>query len=43
MYADDVCLFVESAESLQRICDNVSAVIDEYDLKLSESNLKWYV
>ena len=29
MYVDDVCLFVESAVSLQRICDNVSAVIDE--------------
>ena len=28
MHADDVCLIAESAESLQRICDNVSAVID---------------
>ena len=36
LYADDVCLFAESAESLQRICDNVSAVIDEYGLNVNE-------
>ena len=36
IYADDVCLFTDSAESLQRMCDNVSAVIDKYGLKVSE-------
>ena len=40
MYEDDVCLFAESAESLQRICDNVSAVIDEYGMKVSEIKSK---
>ena len=28
MYADKVCLFTESVESLEQICDNVSTVID---------------
>ena len=40
MYADDVCLLAESAESLPRICDNVSAVIEEYGLKISEIKAK---
>ena len=45
MYADDVCLFSESAESLQRVCDHVSTVINEYELKVSEkkSLLRWSV
>ena len=36
MYVGDVCLFVEYTESLQRVCDNVSAVIEEYGLKVNE-------
>ena len=40
MYADDVCLFAESAESLQRVCDHVSTVIEEYGLKVSEKKSK---
>ena len=36
IYAVDVCLFAESVESLQRICDNVGAVINEYGVKVSE-------
>ena len=41
MYADDVYLFVESGKSLQRICDNVCVVMEEYGLKVNEikSNL----
>ena len=38
MYADYVCLFAESAKSLQRVCDHVSTVIEEYGLRVSE---KW--
>ena len=40
LYADDVCLFAESAESLQRVCDHVSTVIKEYGLKVSETKSK---
>ena len=40
IYADDVCLFADSTESLQRICDNVSAVIDKYGLKVSDMRSK---
>ena len=40
MYADDVCLFAESTESLQRVCDHVSTVIEEYGLKVSEKKSK---
>ena len=40
MYADDVCLFAESAESLQRVCDHVSTVSEEYGLKVSENKSK---
>ena len=36
----DVCLFAESARALQRVCDHVSTVIDEYGLKLSEKKSK---
>ena len=36
MYADDVYLFAESAKALQRVCDHVSTVIEEYGLKVSE-------
>ena len=40
MYADDVCLFAESAKALQRVCDHVSTVIEEYGLKVSEKKSK---
>ena len=45
MYADDVCLFAESVNGLQRVCDHVSTVIEEYGLKVSETKsglYKWY-
>ena len=40
MYADDVFLFDGSMESLHRVCDHVSTVIDEYGLKVSEKKSK---
>ena len=40
MFADDVCLFAQSAESLQRVCDHVSTVIEKYGLKVSERKYK---
>ena len=39
-FVRDVCLFAESAESLQRVCDHVSTVIEEYGLKVSEKKSK---
>ena len=36
MYADDVCLFVERAKVLQRVCDHVNTVMEEYGIKVSE-------
>ena len=40
IYADDICLFTNNTESLQQICDNVSAVIDKYGLKVSDMRSK---
>ena len=40
MYADNVCLFAESAKAQQRVCDHVSIVIDEYGLKVSKKKSK---
>ena len=40
MYSDDVCLFAESAKALQRVCDHVRTVIEEYGLKVSEKKSK---
>ena len=40
MYADDVSLFVENAKALQRVCDHVSTVTEEYGLKVSEKKYK---
>ena len=43
LYADDVCLVVESAEPIQRVCDHVSTVIEEYGSKVSIISLRWSV
>ena len=40
MYAYDVFLFAESAKPLQRVCDHVSTVIEEYGLKVIEKKSK---
>ena len=40
MYADNVYLFAESAKSLQRVCDHVSTVIEEYGLKEVKISLR---
>ena len=42
MYANGVCLFAESAKALQRVCDHVSTVIEEYGLKVKR-RLMWSV
>ena len=39
IYTDDVCLVTDS-ESLCIVCDNVSAVIEEYGLKVHENKSK---
>ena len=38
MYADGVCLWSESVEDLQRVCNHVSTVIEKDGLKVSEHN-----
>ena len=43
MYADDVSLFAESGEALQRISDHVSTFIEEYCWKVSEKSPRWSV
>ena len=43
MYMDDDCLFAEIAQALQRVCDHVSTVIEDYGLKASEKSLRWSV
>ena len=47
MYVNDVCLFAESAEGLQRVYRGSVIMyeysFDEYGLKVSEISLKWSV